>query len=34
MTVANNDTLRSYHDYHQPFYERLIRHAISIGEDS
>ncbi|MER7420355.1 hypothetical protein ABT346_26830 [Micromonospora peucetia] len=34
VTVANNDTLRSYHDHHQPFYQRLIRHAICIGEDS
>ena len=34
VTVAYNDTLRSYHDHHQPFYQRLIRHAICIGEDS
>ncbi|MFG3711058.1 hypothetical protein [Micromonospora sp. NPDC047730] len=34
VTVDNDDTLRLYHDHHQPFYQRLIRHAIAIGEDS
>ncbi|MEH1014450.1 hypothetical protein V6U90_15220 [Micromonospora sp. CPCC 206060] len=32
-TVETDATLRSYYDYHRPFYERLIQHAISIGED-
>ena len=33
-TVENNATLRSYHEYHRPFYERLVQHAITIGEDT
>jgi hypothetical protein len=28
VTVDNNATLRSYYDYHYPYYERLVRHAI------
>jgi hypothetical protein len=27
-TVANNDLLRSYDEYHRPFYEHLIEHAL------
>lgn len=28
ITVDNNDTLKSYYDYHYPFYEKLIQHSI------
>lgn len=27
-TVENNELLRSYDDYHRPFYEHLARHAL------
>lgn len=27
-TVENNDLLRSYDEYHRPFYEHLIEHAL------
>lgn len=33
-TVENHPTLRSYYEYHHPFYERLIEHAISSGEET
>ena len=28
VTVDNNAELRSFYDYHAPFYEKLVRHAI------
>ena len=28
VTVDNNPVLRSFYDYHYPFYERIVQHAI------
>ncbi|WDZ84866.1 hypothetical protein [Micromonospora cathayae] len=34
VTVDNDPTLRAYHAYHLPFYQRLIQHAIPVEEPS
>ncbi|WBB79611.1 hypothetical protein O7606_26285 [Micromonospora sp. WMMD882] len=34
VTVENDPVLRAYHDHHQPFYQRLIQHAIPVEEQT